>query len=99
MHCCARADGACLLLLTLVAGVIDAVSKAGMNSITKSMAKTYFAPHGIRTNVVAPGWVKTKMVEEYAHHLSASLPLCLSASLPLCLYVSLPAQDTTATPR
>jgi NAD(P)-dependent dehydrogenase (short-subunit alcohol dehydrogenase family) len=23
-----------------------AVSKAGMNSITKSMAKTYFEPHG-----------------------------------------------------
>lgn len=42
-----------------------AVSKAGMNSVTKSMAKTYFEPHGIRSNVVAPGWVTTKMIEEY----------------------------------
>jgi NAD(P)-dependent dehydrogenase (short-subunit alcohol dehydrogenase family) len=41
------------------------VSKAGMNSITKSVAKTYFEPHGIRCNCVAPGWVQTKMVKEY----------------------------------
>ncbi len=35
-----------------------------MNSITRSLAKTYFE-QGIRTNAVAPGWVDTKMVREY----------------------------------
>ena len=53
-----------------------------MNSITKSMAKTYFGPHGIRTNVVAPGWVETKMIEEYVDLLNdfAAMPKAVCRS-------------------
>jgi 3-oxoacyl-[acyl-carrier protein] reductase len=39
-----------------------AASKAGINSLTKSLALNY-AESKIRVNTVAPGWVETKMME------------------------------------
>ena len=49
-----------------------AASKAGLISITKSMAAA-LAGHNIRVNAVAPGWVDTEMaedasVDEFAHY-------------------------------
>ena len=38
-----------------------ATSKAGMINLTRSLARTY-GPEGIRSNVVAPGFVETDMV-------------------------------------
>ena len=48
-----------------------AASKAGLISLTKSMAAA-LADRGIRVNAIAPGWVDTEMAEnadinEYAH--------------------------------
>ena len=49
-------------------GMADAhaysAAKAGMNNLTRSMARTY-GPAGIRTNCVAPGAIDTKMVRSY----------------------------------
>jgi len=51
-----------------IRGMVDAhayaAAKAGMNNLTRSMAKTY-GPQGIRFNVVAPGITDTQMVRSY----------------------------------
>ncbi len=39
-----------------------ATAKAGMINLTRSLAKTY-GPEGIRSNVIAPGFVSTDMVQ------------------------------------
>jgi NAD(P)-dependent dehydrogenase (short-subunit alcohol dehydrogenase family) len=39
-----------------------AAAKAGLEGMTRSLALDY-GPRGIRTNAVAPGWVRTELVE------------------------------------
>ena len=39
-------------------------SKAGIVGLTKDAAKS-LAPFGIRVNTVSPGWVRTKMIEDF----------------------------------
>ena len=39
-------------------------SKAGLSSLAQAMALE-LAPYGIRTNAVAPGWIRTPMTETY----------------------------------
>ncbi|MHC4607934.1 MAG: SDR family NAD(P)-dependent oxidoreductase [Planctomycetota bacterium] len=41
-----------------------AISKGGMNAMTVSLARE-LAPHGIRVNCVAPGWIETPMTAEH----------------------------------
>jgi NAD(P)-dependent dehydrogenase (short-subunit alcohol dehydrogenase family) len=41
-------------------------SKAGLNSLSQSMAKA-LAPHGIYVTAVAPGFVETDMAAPYLH--------------------------------
>lgn len=43
--------------------VAYAVSKAGLISLTKSLA-AILGPKGVRVNAVAPGWVETEMTED-----------------------------------
>lgn len=49
-------------------------SKAGMNSMSQSLAKT-LAPHGIYVTAVAPGWVETDMAQGYLDMGAAQSPL------------------------
>jgi len=56
-----------------------AASKGGIISLTKSLA-VELAPHKIRVNSVAPGWVMTDMTKdalsgEYLQQVEASIPL------------------------
>ena len=43
--------------------VAYAVSKAGLISLTKSLA-AILGPKGVRVNAIAPGWVETEMTED-----------------------------------
>ncbi len=47
-----------------------AVSKAGIDSITKSLA-LWFSETGIRVNCIAPGWVETAMMSQSGDELVA----------------------------
>lgn len=55
-------------------------SKGGVVALTRAMAVSY-APHGIRVNAVAPGWILTPMTEDlmgdpgHRARLAASSPL------------------------
>lgn len=55
----ASVDGFCAAFDT----VAYAVSKAGLISLTKSLA-AILGPQGIRVNAVAPGWVETEMTAD-----------------------------------
>jgi NAD(P)-dependent dehydrogenase (short-subunit alcohol dehydrogenase family) len=41
-----------------------AAAKAGLEGLTRSLALDY-GPRGVRTNAVAPGWVRTELVERH----------------------------------
>jgi 3-oxoacyl-[acyl-carrier protein] reductase len=56
-----------------------AASKGGLLALTKSLAAE-LAPHGIRVNGVAPGWVVTDMTREALHGEGAAAAL---AKIPL----------------
>lgn len=51
-----------------------AASKAGVNALTKALAKEV-AAFGITVNVVAPGFVKSDMSESYEDKYKESIPL------------------------
>ena len=66
-----------------------AVSKAGMNSITRSMAKTYFKD-GVISNSVAPGWCVASAMPTTVCMLALTLP-------PLRLGWTRPWSNSTGT--
>lgn len=41
-----------------------AAAKAAVEGLTRSLALDY-GPHGVRVNAVAPGWTRTRLVEEW----------------------------------
>ena len=56
-----------------------AVSKAGLISLVQSIARDY-AAHGVRANVVCPGWVRTEMADQEMAEFGASAGLDLEAA-------------------
>jgi NAD(P)-dependent dehydrogenase (short-subunit alcohol dehydrogenase family) len=65
-----RTDGGSLINLASVLGMVGgdedfathayAASKGGIIALTRAIA-SYYAPHGIRANVIAPGLIRTNM--------------------------------------
>ncbi|MEO1166060.1 MAG: SDR family oxidoreductase, partial [Chloroflexota bacterium] len=49
-------------------------SKAGLNSMSQSLAKS-LAPHKIYVTAVAPGWVETDMAQGYLEMGASQSPL------------------------
>jgi 3-oxoacyl-[acyl-carrier protein] reductase len=75
-----RRGGGSIVNVTSVAGlqgvgssIAYAASKAGINCMTKSLARA-FAP-AIRVNAVAPGPVLTRWLEPHMEHVERQLPL------------------------
>ncbi len=79
--------GGSIVMVTSTAGVRGeafhshyAASKGALHSLTKSLA-VELAPHGIRVNAVAPGWVDTDMAApsfsdpEFKEKVRRSIPL------------------------
>lgn len=61
-------------IVTMASGAVDAASpgllcysasKAAVVQLTRTLA-TEVGPHGVRVNVVAPGWVRTPMTQRHA---------------------------------
>lgn len=84
----------------IVAGAHYAASKAGVISLTRSVAK-YLAPYGVRCNAVAPSGVETEMLwqfgEEKIEMLRQGIPVGRFASpeeiAELVLWLCSPATD------
>ncbi|MGH2712216.1 MAG: SDR family NAD(P)-dependent oxidoreductase [Actinomycetota bacterium] len=65
----AKGDQACVVNVASVAGFIASPgltyyssAKAAMINFTKTCAREW-APHGVRVNAIAPGWIETEMNE------------------------------------
>lgn len=65
----AKGERACVVNVASVAGFIAspgltyyASAKAAMINFTKTVAREW-APHGVRVNAIAPGWIETEMNE------------------------------------
>ncbi|MBM7365808.1 SDR family NAD(P)-dependent oxidoreductase [Gordonia hydrophobica] len=63
-------DGGSIVLIASMYSVFGssvspayAASKGGIVQLTKSLCQTY-APHGVRVNAVAPGWIETPLLEK-----------------------------------
>jgi len=59
-----------------------AVSKAGLEALTRVLAKEE-GPNGIRVNAVAPGPVRTEMLEEYFTKMGPERTQAFLSSIPL----------------
>lgn len=82
---CAKGRGS-IINMTSVGGQMGggkaphyAASKAGVISMTKSLARLY-SPRGVRVNAIAPGFIRTEM---YDHILSKSDESDILASIPV----------------
>lgn len=64
-------------------------SKAGIVGLTKDAAKS-LAPFGIRVNTVSPGWVRTKMVEDFLSPDQLDYMLHRFARVPLRRLIEVP---------
>jgi len=58
----------------VVAGAPYSVSKAGLECLTKSMARE-LAPHGIRVNAIAPGIIDTPLTSHHDPSFVEAIPL------------------------
>jgi NAD(P)-dependent dehydrogenase (short-subunit alcohol dehydrogenase family) len=75
-------------------------SKAGVHHLTKSLAAEW-APHGVRVNAVAPGYVRTDMTPidrpEFAAHWIGDAPMQRAASpeeiAPAVVFLASPASS------
>jgi len=59
-----------------------AVSKAGLEALTRVLAKEE-GPNGIRVNAVAPGPIRTEMLEEYFTKMGPERTQAFLSSIPL----------------
>jgi len=80
-----RCDSGRIILFSSIASMTPspgaihyAVSKAGINALARTLAKEV-APHNIRVNVIAPGYIKTPMLEGlpqgFEEHIAKKTPL------------------------
>jgi 3-oxoacyl-[acyl-carrier protein] reductase len=58
------------------------VSKAGLEALTRVLAKEE-GPNGIRVNAVAPGPIRTEMLEEYFSKMGSERTQMFLNSIPL----------------
>ncbi|MER5672605.1 SDR family NAD(P)-dependent oxidoreductase [Pseudonocardia alni] len=95
VHACCRAaepllfagGGAVVLIASMysyfgsAASPAYAASKGGIVALARSLCQVY-APHGVRVNAVAPGWIETPLLEQ-AREVAPAVIAALAERTPL----------------